>query len=112
MTALDQYLSRTPSQMVARDKWDQLSELGELSTRYAPLARVWHAYCAGVMISDGSELYPMSVSGPTSDEAVERYWKALTELPAGSTIVKKAWRSDKVAYTWDATKSHWREVSL
>jgi len=112
MTALDQFLAQTTSQMVTRDEWDQLSELGELTVRYAPLVHLWHAFCASVMISDGRKLYPMSSSGTSPEDALKQYWKDLTELPEGSTIVKNAWRADKCAYRWDNSLSCWRVVPL
>jgi hypothetical protein len=112
MTTREQLLTQTPAEMVAMDEWDRLSELGEITLRYTPRARLWHAHCAGVMVSDHSKrLYPMSASGISPEEAVHNYWNTVTQLPNGGVVVKNAWRADKSSYLWDRESNGWKVAS-
>jgi hypothetical protein len=100
-------------ELLAEDSVEQrLSQLGELTLRYTPRTRLWHASCTDVMITDGHQLYPMSTCGSTPQAAIDAYWQAVIDLPLGHHIVTNAWRADKQHFRWNAATLDWTKATL
>lgn len=106
-------LSNIVEAILSDDSVEQrLARLGELTLRYTPRTRLWHASCTDVMITDGHQLYPISTHGNSPQAAIDAFWEAVVSLPLGHSVVTNAWRADKQHYRWNVDTLDWTTATL